>query len=264
MSQPCPSSDRHLRMCQVYVLAKKLMDNDTRDNILHRLTRLSYDCSIVCPSFEAVRAIYSGTPSGDDMRVALLRAYLNRAGSEELFENLAESHSNAARLPQEFLLDLTRDLFRINSKVEVLERLADRYDAVRDQKLDLSLRLQKLDTDHKETQARLESMTKAFEDMKAQCNDAKAKVKAKNEELMSKDQVIRDKDNNISYKAVEIRANDSTINSKDQTIKDKNQTIKKKDQVIQEGKVELARALQQAESYKLVMDKLLAATATKK
>lgn len=261
MSQPCPSSDGYLRMCQVYVLAKKLMDNDTSDSILHRLTRLLHDRSMICPSFEAVRVIYSGTPSGDDMRVVLLRAYLNLAGSEVLFEDLAESHSNAAGLPQEFLLDLTKALFRRNSKAEALKGLADTFGAVLDQKSGLHLRLERLDTDHKKTKAKLESMTKALEDMKAQCNDAKAKLEGKNEELRSKDQVIREKDDNVSDKVMKIKTKDSTIASKDQTIKDKdqtikdkNQTIKKKDQAIQALKEE------QAEYNKHVIDKLIVAT----
>ncbi|KAG9199448.1 hypothetical protein G6514_008513 [Epicoccum nigrum] len=244
-SKSSPLSDRYLHICKVYVLAGKLMDFSTRESILFRLTHLSkgYRSKRECPSLEAVQAIYSGTPSRDPMRRELFDTYTDCI-NEDILGKFYEDYSSAAKFPPEFLLDLARNLAHERPTNTQLKNLTKDRDADRDKIWDLTEQLDKLNTDHKEMQAKLESKTKAFNEIKAQYNDAKAEVEAKNEELRSKDRLIKERDGDIA--------------EKDLKIKNKNQAIKKKDQAIQALKVE------QTAYNKLIIDKLIATTATKK
>lgn len=234
------------------------MDIATRESIS---CRLMYPSRLEdCLSVEAIQVIYNGTRRDDLMRLELCDTY-TKCDNMELLGGLFHDHNDAAKLPPEFLLDLARHLNYVRPTDTQLNSIIEQRNAGRNKILDLTEQLAKLDTKHKETQPKLESMTKAFEDMKAQCNDIKAKLEGKNEELKSKDQVIREKDDNISDKVLEIRTKDSTIankdqtiKDKDQTIKDKNQTIKKKDQAIQALKDE------QAAYNKQIIDKLIVAS----
>ena len=234
------------------------MDIATRESIS---CRLMYPSRLEdCLSVEAIQVIYNGTRRDDLMRLELCDTY-TKCDNMELLGGRFHDHNDAAKLPPEFLLDLARHLNYVRPTDTQLNSIIEQRNAGRNKILDLTEQLAKLDTKHKETQPKLESMTKAFEDMKAQCNDIKAKLEGKNEELKSKDQVIREKDDNISDKVLEIRTKDSTIankdqtiKDKDQTIKDKNQTIKKKDQAIQALKDE------QAAYNKQIIDKLIVAS----
>jgi hypothetical protein len=226
-------------MCRVYVLAGKLMDNDTSGSIAMRLVHLSKDYWTVkdCPSFEAVQVIYNGTPRDDTMRLVLIMAY-RRCDDIEILCDMFDNHNTAAEIPPEFRVDLIRHFRYLPT--QKLDFMTRERDLAREKNLDLTKQLAKLNTDHKETQAKLESTTKAFKDMKAQCNDAKAKVEANNEELRSKDRLIRERDEDIADKGLKI--------------KNKDQAIKKKDQAIQALKEE------QAAYNKHIIDKLIAAT----
>lgn len=100
-------------MCKVYVLAKKLMDDATTKKVFTRFSSLSWKFRIAraCPSLDAVKVIYHGTSSGDEMRMLLLKAY-TYCGKADLFvHNNTDSRSVAAEFPPEFLLDLTKNLY---------------------------------------------------------------------------------------------------------------------------------------------------------
>ena len=218
---------------------------------MFRLTHLSkgYRSKRDCPSLETVQAIYSGTPSRDPMRREPFDTNTNCI-NEDILGNIYEDYSKAAKLPPEFLLNLARNLTYERPANRQLESLTEDRDADRDKIWDLTEQLDKVDNDHEDTRAKLRGKTKAFNKIKAQYNDAKAKLNAKDEELRSKDRLIKEKDGDMAEKGLKI--------------KNKNQAIKVSDLLVQDGKVVLARAQQQAESYKLIMDKLIAATATKK
>jgi hypothetical protein len=225
-------------MCRVYVLAGKLMDKKTKESILFHLIHLSRFIKDG-PSLEAVQVIYNGTPSGDLMRLELYDTY-TKCDNMNIFGGILDNNNDAAQLPSEFLLDLTRHLVLVRPTNIQLKKATEQRKADRNKILDLTEQLAKLNTKHKETQAKLESKNKAFNDMKAQYNDAKAKVEAKNEELRSKDRLIRERYEDIADKGLKI--------------KNKDQAIKKKDQAIQALKEE------QAAYNKQIIDKLIAAT----
>ena len=102
-------------MCRVYVLAEKLMDNYTRCAVSMRLLYLlkDYRSAKEYPPLEAVQLIYNKTAHGrDDMRILLAMSYTD-GSKAELFVDNPEDDSTTAEIPAEFLLDLTKNLFRM-------------------------------------------------------------------------------------------------------------------------------------------------------
>lgn len=217
------------------------MDKSTRVIIWSRLKYLSEDYRSIkeCPSLDAIQVIYNATPSGDPIRGELILIYAEW-DHMDIFGGIFDDDNNVVKLPSEFLLHLARHLAISRPTNSQLKKATERCNADRHKILDLTEQLAKLNTDHRETQAKFHSMSKSFKDMEVQCDDAKAKVEAKNEELRSKDRLIRERDEDIADKGLEI--------------KNKDQAIKKKDQAIQALKEE------QAAYNKHIIDKLIVAS----
>ena len=110
---PLPPSEWYLHMYKVYVLSKKLMDDTTTKIIFTRLSSLSrkFQIARACPGHHAVQVIYHGTSSGDEMRMLLLKAYTDR-GEADPFVNNYFAGSVGAEFPPEFLLDLSKNLYK--------------------------------------------------------------------------------------------------------------------------------------------------------
>ncbi|KAF2998517.1 hypothetical protein E8E13_004340 [Curvularia kusanoi] len=101
-------------MCEVYVLAEKLMDTVSKDKMYRRLSRPE-KCSDL--SFEAVRIVYNGTTSDDQMRTSLFSTYTDLTNGDFYAKEFSIGNATA-ELPSEFLLDLTKDLFRKQFEAE--------------------------------------------------------------------------------------------------------------------------------------------------
>ena len=108
-----PPSEWYLHMCKVYVLSKKLMDDITTKIIFTRLSSLSrkFQIARACPCHHAIQVIYHGTSSGDEMRMLLLKAYTDRGEADPFVHNYFAG-SVAAEFPPEFLLDLSKNLYK--------------------------------------------------------------------------------------------------------------------------------------------------------
>lgn len=188
-------------MCKVYVLAQKLMDDETSATIFAGVTSPETDYSDPknCPSLKAVQVIYKGTPCGNDMRTFLCNVISDHGDSRFISKDLRDDNT-AAEWPQEFLLDLTQNLFHTRYTLK-------QYDA---------------------RQAMLEWMGLDRDCIREQLDAEVQNVKEKHETISNKDRMID-----------------------------------AKEQIIKNNDLELALSRQQDESYKLIIDQLIAATKTK-
>ena len=207
-------------MCKVYVLAEKLMDDITKSYIFERMEYLSEDYAAAedCPSLEAVRVIYNGTPGGDKLRDLFRRIYSN-LGNSNLFADRSEDDDNTAQVPLGFLLDLTKSLYHRPTTDEHTQ-LFESEKSLANQQRDLTTQVKQLTKNYKETQKKLNDKINEFNTMK------------KDRDVCAKD---RDR-----Y---------------DEWWHDECKDHAKKDRIIEQGKLDLEKARGQANSYKDIVDR---------
>lgn len=232
------------------------MDRVTKSYIYERLQHddEEFQASEQHPSIEAVQIIYYGTRERDIMRRHLCSVYSDR-GSGDSLRYLAPSWNPTAEIPQEFLLDLAKCLFRTWVKEESFFEVQKAYfeardecDAKRKRLLDVVDEHKELTTIHDETKSKLEAMTKAYNTLKVDRDDIKqtldvkirkinlqgALLKAQEKSTGNEDSNIREKDETIQNKDRIIRTKNKIIEGKDAFILKKNALIREKDMLIQE------------------------------
>jgi hypothetical protein len=96
----------YVSLSKLYVLAKKLMDDEARDTVLAAMASRSveeaYDGQLYFPPDYLARTIYDGTVEGDPTRKLLVDLY-TQFGTENSIAPVEE-------LPKDFLYDMTRSL----------------------------------------------------------------------------------------------------------------------------------------------------------
>ncbi|KAF2998628.1 hypothetical protein E8E13_007394 [Curvularia kusanoi] len=110
------SPERIESLCKVYVLAEKLMDNSTTAYIFSRLAK-DFEKSIGAPSLEAVQIIYTGTPTGNQIRKLFTEIYAARGGAI-LFSEGDDIMNAGVEVAPEFLLDLSKSLFSKHQNIK--------------------------------------------------------------------------------------------------------------------------------------------------
>ena len=142
------------------------MDDITKSYIFERMEYLSEDYAAAedCPSLEAVRVIYNGTPGGDKLRDLFRRIYSN-LGNSNLFADRSEDDDNTAQVPLGFLLDLTKSLYHRPTTDEHAQ-LFESEKSLANQQRDLTTQVKQLTKNYKETQKKLNDKINIFNTMR--------------------------------------------------------------------------------------------------
>ncbi|KAF3001843.1 hypothetical protein E8E13_004175 [Curvularia kusanoi] len=231
--QPPPPAEWVLSMCKVYVLAAKLLDHTTQLFVEMRLLSLSKDFRSAekCPSLEAVRVIYNGTPRGDNMRMFLYMTYAD-SGSLSIF---ASDLKDGSTVPPDFLQDMARALLNARPTAETFRKLSEDSENWRRMWNELVDDYQELSKKYGETHAKLSKTTDAYRAVRRWRNADKAEVESKLQDIAVKDLTIQDKD---------------------RVIEEQLEVIQGKDRIIRDTQEELERISVQNDALKLAMERL--------
>ncbi|PSN64734.1 hypothetical protein BS50DRAFT_529203 [Corynespora cassiicola Philippines] len=155
-------AEQYLALCELYVLAEKLVDSmfkaDVLDALKNRSTRPASNGACYYPNMDCVRVIYDGTRSKSKARSLLVSIYVDHGNEEFVKEEVDQ-------IPKEFLHDLCRKTLqkrqrpkdiaaKLKNKDDEIERLkkivSTRITAVDRmiQNNDSRLQLTALDTNH--------------------------------------------------------------------------------------------------------------------